>query len=48
MEPVDEGDFDNEVELQIITALTQHHPNPVAWQAECIAVWKQLVEAGCG
>ncbi len=34
-----------EKELQIITALTLHHPNLVAWQAECIAVWKQLVEA---
>ncbi len=42
---MDEGDFDDESELRIITALTRQHPNTVIWQAECIAVWKQLVEA---
>ncbi len=42
---MDEGDFDDESELQIITALTRQHPNPAVWQAECIAIWKQLVEA---
>ncbi len=44
-EAVDEGDFDNDAELQIITTLTMLTHNLVAWQAECLAVWKQLVEA---
>ncbi len=33
-EPVDEGDFDNESELRIITALTWQHPNMLVWASD--------------
>ncbi len=26
-------------------SLTEHHDDPVIWQAQCITLWKQLVEA---
>ncbi len=44
-DPVDEGDFDDDKEQRLIVSLTQHHDSPVIWQAQCIALWKQLVEA---
>ncbi len=45
MDAVDDSDFDKNAELRTITSLTALHHNLVAWQAECISVWKQLVEA---
>ncbi len=42
---MDEGDFDDEKEQRLIISLTEHQDNPVVWQAQCIALWKQLVEA---
>ncbi len=45
IDPVDDEDFDDTTEKQIIVALSLFAENPVAWQSECIAVWRQLVEA---
>ncbi len=42
---MDEGDFDDEKEHRLIISLTEHHDNPIVWQAQCIALWRQLVEA---
>ncbi|MCP4549552.1 MAG: hypothetical protein GY835_24105, partial [bacterium] len=44
-DPVDEGDFDEEREQRLVVSLTQHDNNPVTWQAQCIALWRQIVEA---
>ncbi len=42
---VDEDDFDDAAEKQMIAALSQSADNPMAWQAECIVIWRQFVEA---
>ncbi len=42
---VDEGDFDDAKVQRLIVSLTQHHDSMVIWQAQCIAIWQQLVEA---
>ncbi len=42
---MDEGDFDEANEQCIIAALTESNHNPTTWQAQCIIIWKQLVEA---
>ncbi len=42
---VDEEDFDEAAEQRLIMSLSQTDGNPVIWQAQCIAMWKQLVEA---
>ncbi len=42
---VDDDDFDNAAEMRTIAALTEIDHNPAAWQAECIVIWTQLVEA---
>ncbi len=45
MDPMNEEDFDDAAEKQMIMALSQFTENLAAWQAECIIVWRQLVEA---
>ncbi len=44
MDPVDEGDFDDAKEQQLIDSLIIHHGYPVMWCAQFITIWKQLVE----
>ncbi len=44
-DPVDEDDFDDAAEQRIIAALTESDHNLMVWQAECIMIWRQLVEA---
>ncbi len=44
-DPLDDGNFDNMAEMRIIAALTELDHNLVAWQSECIVIWRQLVEA---
>ncbi|MCP4545843.1 MAG: hypothetical protein GY835_05175, partial [bacterium] len=43
-DPVDEGDFDDDKEQKLIVSLTRHHERPIMWHAQCITIWKQLVE----
>ncbi len=44
-DPVDEGDFDDDKEQKLIVSLTLHHEHLIVWRAQCIMIWKQLVEA---
>ncbi len=42
---VDEGDFTEEREQRLIVSLTRDHDNPILWQAQCIALWRQICDA---
>ncbi len=44
-ELVDEGDIVEDREQRLIVSLTECRDNPAIWQAQCIALWKRLVEA---
>ncbi len=43
-DPVDEGDFDDDKEQKLIVSLTVQHDRPILWRAQCITIWKQLME----
>ncbi len=44
LDPVDEGDFDDEKEERLVVSLTVQHERPIVWRAQCIQLWQQLVD----
>ncbi len=45
LDPVDEGDFDNDKEQKLIVSLTRHHEDQSLWHAQCITIWADIVDA---